>query len=172
MKRSTAAFTLVETIVALAVLAVLGVLTSYVIIQGSQQLTYAIELERAMRLAEIYLDEVIATRRWEDPPGRLWTPRGGGASGRRTINAEESTRGEYDDCDDYGGFISTGSHRAKDGIDLGQEFDPFTVLIDVVFVDEASYQPISGASDLKRVQVEVRWRQSESIKLTTFLANA
>ena len=168
---SSTGFTLVETIVALTVLAVLGVLATFVIIQGNQQLAYADELDRATRLGEIYMDEVLATRRWDELSYTMnaWT--GAIPTAQAGIGAEEEHRADFDDCDDYDGFFATGTHRTKDGLGIGNGYNPFTVTIAVDFVDEENLSVVGGPTDLKRIQVNVRWRNIHTIELSALLAN-
>ncbi len=170
-KTPSAGFTLIETIVALTVLAVLGVLATFVIVQGNQQLAYAGELDRATRLGELYMDEIIATRRWDELSYRLNTWTGAIPTARAAIGAEEQNRENFDDCDDYDGFFVAGNHTTKDGLAIGTQYDPFSVRIDVDFVDHESLAAVEGPTDLKRIRVNVQWRNIHTIELNLLLAN-
>ncbi|HQQ00398.1 MAG TPA: type II secretion system protein [bacterium] len=171
MNNRIPAFTLIETIVALGVLTVLAGLAGYVIVQGNSQMTYALEIDRATILAEMYMEEVLSTHRWDELSHKTGGWGGAIEVDRATIGPEESFRSEYDDCDDYDGFTASGSHQMKDGTPLGPEFDPCTVQIEVDFVEYGSFSATGKPSDLKRIRVSVQWRQMHSIELTAMLAN-
>lgn len=172
MNRRTAAYTLIELIVAIALLAAILGLFSMVAIEGNRQLAYAMQLQKAVSLAEFYMNEVIACGRWDERSYRLNTRFGYVPLSLASLGSEETAREQYDDCDDYNGFTATGTHTAKNGRPLDRGFSIFTVSIQVTFVNFGQSESSGTATDSKKVTVQVLWGNEQKTQLSTVLTNA
>ncbi len=171
MKKETAAYTLIEIIVAITVLVILCGFLAFIFINGNNQMSYAIEMQRAVTLAELYLTEVISTGRWDELSYRLPYHGGPIPLSSASISTEENTRALYDDCDDYNGFEAAGAHVLKNGQPLGEIYNSYAIQIRVEFVEYGQIQPALQSTDLKRITVQVSWRNQQPIELSTILTN-
>ncbi|RJP35208.1 MAG: type II secretion system protein [Candidatus Omnitrophota bacterium] len=172
MNERTAAYTLIEIIVAITVLAIIGGVLAFILINGHDQMIYAVELRRALTLAELYLTEAISTGRWDELSYRLPNRGGPIPLSHATITAEEADRQVYDDCDDYNGFSASGIHTLKNGRGLGNAYQPYTVRISVDYVEYGRIQATQTPTDIKRITVHVTWRNRHTVELSTVLTNS
>lgn len=170
MKRASNAFTLVETIVAIVILVVTVGAVAMIMTQGYEQLAYAGQAQRAAALASVYLDEAIASGRWDELSGGFSSRPRAVPLDRASIGPEESNRAAYDDCDDYDGFTASAPHRTKNGEPLGDEYNLFTASIRVEFAN-ADGSPASGRTNLKKITVVVEWNPAQRVQFSSLLAN-
>ena len=169
--RKQSAFTLVESIVAITLLAVIFGLFSMILIQGHNQFSYAVQLHDAVTLADIYMNEVLSTGRW-DERSHQWNDKNGAIPlSAASIGPEENKRSDYDDCDDYNGFTSTGTHTYKNGQTIQGNYSGYTASIEVRFVNYGSETPVNHATNIKQITVLVTWSNNQQTRLTTVLAN-
>lgn len=116
--RNTAGFTLLEVLLASAILAFCVAAISQAIALGHGQTYEAIHGRRAVVLAEALLEEVLSLP-FADPEGAsVMGPEAG-----------ESSRSSYDNCDDFDGFADGGDDgpvRDAGGVDYGDLYQVFT----------------------------------------------
>lgn len=164
-------FSLIELLVGLVVLGVILSGLSMLLQQGYRQLSYSRSTQNAFALAELYMEEILATGRWDERSERFGTP--GGIvwpESLATIGPEENSRSAYDDIDDYHGSVFSAPHQSKSGVALGDQYAGFETTISVRF------QTLDGsdsgtATDIKHIEVEVTWGTDQSIILRTLLTN-
>lgn len=167
----SSAYTLVELIVSITLLAVIIGIFVLIFVQGMNQLTYAKQLHNASALAEIYLNEVIATGRWDESSSRIASVGICVPLSIASLGAEESSRPDYDDCDDYNGFSASGRHKFKNGESMNPGFSIYTASIKVDFVQFGETMPSSSTTNIKRITVRITWGANNSTVLSTVLTN-
>ncbi len=172
MKVETAAYTLIEIVVAITVLGILCGFLAFIFVNGQDQMSYAIEMQRAVTLAELYLTEVISTGRWDELSYRLPYHGGPIPLSSASISTEENLRELYDDCDDYNGFVTGSAHTLKNGQSLGEIYNLYDVQIQVDFAEFGQDEAAIQTTNLKRITVRVSWRSQQAIELSTILTNS
>lgn len=165
------AFSLLETVISILVLSIVLGTVSFLLVQGNHQLVSSREMNNALTLGSLYLEEVIATGRWDELTGRQSFNGTAIPVSAATIGPEENTRAQYDDCDDYDGFIAQNEHMLKNNTPLDNKYNLFTVRIDVDFVNFADPLPVASNTNYKKVTVQVSWRDNNKTKLDAILAN-
>jgi MSHA pilin protein MshD len=95
-RRKSMGLTLVECLVALAILSFAVLAVSYAAVTGQQQVDYADDETRAVRLARDLCEEILS-KAYTDPGGApLFGPESG-----------ETSRPQFDDVDDFHGFAES-----------------------------------------------------------------
>lgn len=171
MKPSCSGFTLIELIIAISLLGISISSVVYWILQGNQSYVQNLEQSLATELADLYMSEIIATKRWDELSYRTQSASGTIPTNQATIGPEESNRSQYDDCDDYHGFTATRNHTFKNSQMRFRKFAPYTVSVQVYFVDFTNLQPSRQNTDIKRIDVTITWNRTQTTKLSTLLAN-
>ncbi len=171
MKTKSSAYTLVELIVSITLLAIIIGIFALIFVQGMNQLAYAYQLHNASALAEIYLNEVMSTGRWDEASSRMASEGVCVPLTVASLGAEESARADYDDCDDYNGFTASGGHKFKNGEPMNPAFSIYSAAIKVNFVQFGETTPSSTPTNIKRITVSIKWGANNSTVLSTVLTN-
>lgn len=131
-----AGFTLIEALIASAVLSFVVAALTQAIVAGQTQTQYALHAGRAVQLAEAMLEEVLS-KPWTDPAG------GSGLG----PESGENARADFDDLDDYAGFTEdAGSLSDATGTPYADAFQSFerSVAVTSQNVDHATLGRRSG----------------------------
>lgn len=138
-------FTLIEAMLAAAVLAFVVAALSQAIVAGQMQTYDAMHSGRAVSLAEALMEEIIVLP-YDDPEGGT----GIGA------DDGESTRQDFDDIDDYHGFAeATATLTDAEGNAYPALFEPFSRRVTVA-TDQVDVAAFGGALDGVMVTVTVQ----------------
>ncbi len=159
----SAGATLVELIITIVIIsiAIAGVVGAFSVIAGRS--ADPLNQTRAIAIAQLYMDEIIARKYDENtPPGG--TPKQNGCS----IVTEESARSGYDDVDDYNA-IAGESPRNADGLALaGTAYNGFTVSVAITC---AGTEIGLANEDGKRVDITITDPSSQSYLFSGYRAN-
>lgn len=172
MTPSRSGYTLIELVLAITLLAISISATAWWIVQGNNQRVQTHDLKIALELADLYLAEVISSGKWDEQSNQLKSSTGRIPTRLASIGAEEQRRSQYDDCDDYDGFQSSGSHSNKYGTSWGRQYQRFSVSINVYFASFDDLQRSRAATDIKRIDVNVTWGNNQRAVLSTVQTNA
>ena len=117
------AFTLIECLMASALLAFVVAAVCQAIVAGQMQTADALHDLRGMAIAEMTMEEILALP-YADPEGAA-------AAGP---DSGETTRAAYDNCDDYHGFAQTaGNVTDGTGAVLPSDYDRFAVSVTAAY---------------------------------------
>ena len=155
-----AGFTLIEALIASAVLSFVVAALTQAITAGQSHTYHALHAARAVQLAEAMLEEVLS-KPWADPAG-------GSELGP---DSGETGRADFDDLDDYDGFTeSAGSVRDANGSPYGELFQRFerSVAVTSQDIDHATLGRISG----KLIIVAVREPGGRAWTVRRFVAES
>lgn len=170
---NSAGFTLIEILLALAILVVAIPIIATLFPWGLRQSAESVDQTRAVFLAQELIEEAI-TRKWDEnatPPGKTNSPStigvdAGEVAGDRTT---------FDDLDDFDNFVDNPMHDATGSTLVG--FEGFWAQVDVNYVgsDKAALdlETLLGAgagTDFKRIDVTVSWNDG-SVSLTAVRGN-
>ncbi len=163
MRRRSGGATLVELVITIVIInvAIAGVVGAFALLVGRS--ADPLNQTRAIALAQLYADEILA-RRYDDstPPGGV--PRWSGC----TINTEEASRANYDDVDDYQA-ISGGPPTDAAGVSLdATAYQGFTVSISVACAGAEVALP---DIDAKRVDITIQDPSGNAYLFTLYRAN-
>lgn len=125
--RRQSGFTLVEVMIATAILAFAVAAVSQAIVAGQMQTYEALHNWRGLCLAEAMVEEIISLP-YDDPDG------GGGAG----PEAGEPNRNQFDNCDDFHGYSETaGNVDDAAGNGYGDMFDRFSRAVTATYTQQA-----------------------------------
>lgn len=170
MKPKSRGYTLIEVIISITIFSVITSIFVFILIEGHDSLHYANQLQDASNLAELYMNEVLSLKRWDELSFRRNSKFGFVPLKQSSIGPDEERRQLYDDIDDYHGFQASRIHVFRNGVSMGENFSLFHVNIQVFYVD------INGRiqqrpTHIKQIRVSVQWSNDQFIELNTLRTN-
>lgn len=163
MRPGQSGATLVELVITIVIIgvAIAGVVSAFALISGRS--ADPLNQTRAVELAQLYMDEIIA-KKYDDA-----TPQGGQPpySGPCNIDVEGETRATFDDVDDYGGLTDTPPANAQGPL-VG--YNGFTVVVEVSC---AGSDPGIGlpSSEAKRIDLTITDPGGQSYVFAAYRTN-